>query len=211
MTIYARSDLCYVGISRDHGGCGEGHGRPVVNGAPAKIWALTCHNGCEDFLRSDPLWAITPLGIPETPDEATTREDVEKRGMVEQAQSTASALEQLAKLGALPEVMGQFMQYMMDQKPALAPSVEEIRLCKNGHRNQQVSSFCAECGTSLSESVSSDRGKELPAPVVTEKNVTEDLESLSIGELRDLAKKLDVKTARSRDDQIAAIREAMAK
>jgi hypothetical protein len=211
MTIYARSDLCYVGISRDHGGCGEGHGRPVINGAPAKIWALTCHNGCEDFLRSDPLWAITPLSIPETPDEITTREDVEKRGMVEQAQSTASALEQLAKLGALPEVMGQFMKYMMDQKPALPETIEEIRLCKNGHRNSQVSSFCADCGSSLNEAVSSDRGKELAAPVVTENSVPEDLESLSIGELRELAKQLDVKTARSRDDQIAVIREALIK
>ena len=215
MAIFARSDLCYVGISRDHGGCGVGHGRPVIDGAPAKIWALICQNGCEDYLRSDPLWSITPTGIPETPDEKTHREDVEKRGSVEQAQSTASALEQLAKLGALPEVMSKFMEYMTSQSPApaqIANTAEELQLCKNGHQNRNVSTFCSDCGVSLKEAVSSDRGLAVEPPTISlvddvpGVSVPENLDELSTAELRDLAKQLDVKTTRSREDQITVIR-----
>lgn len=211
MTVYARSDLCYVGISRDHGGCGESHSRPVVEGAPAKLWALTCHQGCEDHLRKDPLWSSIPTAIPETADEQATREDVERRGAAEQAHSTASALEQLAKLGDLPAVMGQFMQFLTGSgTPAVASAIDQ--LCRNGHRNPPEAQFCSQCGVSTGEAVPVERGPELPArPTAVDPRAGEeeaDLEAMSLGDLRALAERRGVKTTRSKSDQIALLREA---
>ena len=214
MTVYARSDVMHVGISRDLGGCGEGHGRPVVAGAPAKVWALTCHGGCEDYLRSDPLWSGTPQGVPETPDETAIREDVERRGQLEQQQSTAAALEQLAKLGDLPSAIAQLAQIMSGQQPQLAPAMDV--LCRSGHRNRSDARFCAQCGASMDEPVAANRGPALPpaekeaAPVQDTSpaaaEVPADLEALSLPELKEIAARLGVKTARSKADQVAAIR-----
>lgn len=219
MPVYARSDIAAVSISPNHGGCGETHSRPVVGGAPARIWALTCHNGCEDILRSDALWSSTPSTIPETPDEVAIREDAEKRGTVEQAQSTAAALQNLAKLGDLPQVISQFMAYASGQGNALPQTQPSLLLCKNGHQNNADAAFCSGCGTPMVEPVPTDRGKALEAPVTASEDVTEpegdnpsttapvDLEAMSINDLRDLAKSIGAKTARSKEDQIAAIRE----
>lgn len=102
MTVYARNDVCAVSISPTHGGCGMTHSRPVEEGAPVKHWALTCHGGCEDYLRHDPLWASTPQNIPETQDETDIRLDVEKRNQIEQAARNVQALE---NLGQLPEAL----------------------------------------------------------------------------------------------------------
>ena len=84
---------------------------------------------------------------------------------------------------------------------------DTIFLCKNGHQNKASARFSADCGVSLKEPVSADRGKALepaPAPEV-------DLESMNIGELREHAKQVGAKTARSKEDQIAAIREVSSK
>lgn len=213
MTVFARSDICAVSISTHHGGCGTTHTRPLIGGEPARVWSLTCHGGCEDVLRRDPLWAPTPTTIPETPDETATREDAEKRGQIEQAQSTTAALQDLAKLGDLPQVLSQFMAFVSGQNQ-LPKSEETLLLCKHGHSNKADASFCAECGVSLKDPVSTDRGKELdaaPADAVPDEKPPVDLESMSIRELQDLAKSRGVKTTRSKDDQIAFIREASKK
>lgn len=215
MPVYARSDIAAVSISPNHGGCGATHSRPVVGGAPARIWALTCHEGCEDVLRSDTLWSSTPATIPETPDEVAIREDAEKRGTVEQAQSTAAALQNLAKLGDLPQVISQFMAFAAGQGNALPQTQPSLLLCKNGHQNNADAAFCSGCGTPLTDPVPTDRGKALEAsepPATAEgliafHNDSVDLESMSISELRELAKSIGAKTARSKEDQIAAIRE----
>lgn len=188
MSVWARSDVCYVGISRDHGGCGEGHSRPVVQGAPVQVWQLTCGGGCEDYLRGDPLWSATPTGIPETVDEKATREDVEKRGALEQAQATADALSQLAKLGDLPAVLGRFMEFMASggQLPA-APRADVVATREGAA--PALPPVAAEPGSA---------GGGLP----------EDLESMSLPELKALAETRGVKTTRSKADQIAALREA---
>lgn len=217
MTVFARSDVCYVALSADHGGCGTSHSRPVVAGAPARVWALTCH-ACEDALRKDPLWAPTPTTIPETPDEVATREDAEKRGQVEQAHNTTLALQDLAKLGDLPQVLSQFMAFVTGQSQLPKSDETPLLLCKNGHSNKATATYCGDCGTPMIEPVSAYRGQELgvaqepgDASSDVSRETAPDLESMSIGELRDLAKTLGVKTARSKDDQIAAIREASAK
>lgn len=217
MTVYARSDVCYVALSADHGGCGSSHSRPVIAGAPARVWALTCH-ACEDSLRKDPLWATTPTTIPETPDETAIREDAEKRGSIEQAQNTTAALQDLAKLGDLPQVLSQFMAFVTGQNQLPKGDDTPLLLCKNGHSNKASSAFCADCGASLKEPVSADRGPELApaedpweADLGVSRETEQDLESMGIRELQDLAKSLGVKTARSKDDQIAVIREATEK
>jgi hypothetical protein len=98
MAVYARGDTVSVGIPVEDGGCGVSHTRPVVNGAPAKIWKLTCPQ-CEQEIRRDiarstyktmingkwvtvnnGLWSESQLHIPLTPDEAEVAEAMEKSG-----------------------------------------------------------------------------------------------------------------------------------
>lgn len=191
MTLYARSDLVAVSVSADHGGCGLTHSRPVVAGAPAKVWALTCHP-CEDHLRNDKLWSPQVTTIPETLDEENARKDVEKRGAVEQAQSVADALGQLAKLGDLPAVLGQFMQYMTTgtiapAAPIGAPAADIVATPEPAPAPQI----------------------EAPAAPAVEDAVSNalDLDHMTTAELRELAKKVGAPITRSREDQIAALKD----
>lgn len=210
MTVWSRSDIGTIVI--DQGGCGSVHVRPLVDGTPVRTWALTCHGGCEDVLRADPLWSGTPQGVPETPDEVAIREDSERRGQLEQQQSTAAALEQLAKLGDLPSALAQLAQIMAGQQPQQLDA-GMAAMCRNGHRNAQAARFCGQCGADMSEPVAADRGRELPMPAevagsLREAQAPADLEALSLPELKEIAARLGVKTARSKADQIAAIRAA---
>jgi hypothetical protein len=198
MTIYARSDLCYVAVSADHGGCGLGHARPVVGGAPAKVWALDCH-ACEDHLRFDALWSPQVTTIPETLDEKNAREDVEKRGAVEQAQSVADALGQLAKLGDLPAILGQFMQYMTTGQvapavPIGAPKADIVATPEPAPAPQLPPA---------------PETPSAPEPVHLAASDTPDYDVMTLNDLRELAKKKGVPITRSREDQIAAIKDAM--
>ena len=52
MVLYARSDVMGVSIAAENGGCGSFHGRPVIKGAPVKVFQLTCPP-CESYLRGD--------------------------------------------------------------------------------------------------------------------------------------------------------------
>jgi hypothetical protein len=204
MTIYARSDLCYVAVSRDHGGCGESHARPVVAGAPAKVWALTCAP-CEDHLRSDKLWSSQVTTIPETMDEENARKDVEKRGAVEQAQSVADALGQLAKLGDLPAVLGQFMQYMTTGQiapaaPIGAPQADIVATPEPAPAPQlPAASPEPEAAPETPEAPVEDA----PLPKV------EDLDNMNLTELREVAKQVGAPITRSREDQITVLKEKL--
>jgi Transcription termination factor len=228
MTVYARSDVSAVSISKDHGGCGQIHSRPVVEGAPAKIWALSCQGGCENFLRSDSLWSGTAHTIPETPDETARRTDIEKRGQVEQQTSMAHALNDLAKLGALPGVLAQLMGHLNPNadKVEAATLEQELRVCRNGHMNQQHVKFCGECGANMLDAVNKQptaalSSSETASPTETGVTVTpaepqaetgiEDLESKSLTELREIARDLGAEIARSKAEQIDNIVKARAK
>jgi len=74
------------------------HSRPVENGAPVKLWALTCPQ-CEDHLRHDPLWSGTINELPETYDEQIERERREKNASAEQEKALGNLPGNLA--GAL--------------------------------------------------------------------------------------------------------------
>lgn len=203
MTLYARSDLAAVAVSGDHGGCGEIHRRPVVAGAPAKVWALNCHP-CEDFLRSDSLWTTQVTTIPETADETAAREDIEKRGSVEQAQGVADALGQLAKLGDLPAILGQFMQFMTTGQIAPAAPIgapaADIVATPEASRAPQLPPV-------VQPEPEPEPEPEFEAQTETAPQLN--LDNLTINELREIAKQNGVPITRSRDDQIAALKNAL--
>jgi len=151
LTIYARADLAHTLIPESFGGCGERHFRPVENGAPAKLWALTCENGCENYLRHDPLWSVTTTEVPETYDETKAREQSEKSGKMDRERQLAEALIQLGPLGQLPSALGQMLAQLMGTTPpaALAGQME----CPSGHPNAAGLKFCGECGQPMSAPV----------------------------------------------------------
>src|SRR5260370_42640712 len=72
-TLYARSDLVHIMIPAETGGCGSGHSRPVIGGAPARMWQLD-RPRCPGFLKGDALWSSNPAKIPLTPDEENAAE-----------------------------------------------------------------------------------------------------------------------------------------
>jgi hypothetical protein len=220
MTVYARSDVAAVSISTSHGGCGESHTRPVVEGAPVKLWALTCHGGCEDHLRNDPLWAGTAHTVPETPDEVSIRTDVEKRGQAEQQTSILDALNKLSALGALPTVLAQVLSGHTASVAAAAPIT---RLCRNGHPNGEHGKFCGECGADMMDAankkpVAALEGVEAAAPAETGVPVTsadaqpetgtDDLDELTYTQLKEIAKNLNLEIAKSRVEQLEIIKKA---
>lgn len=141
MTLYAASHLVWVGVSADHGGCGEGHGRPVENGAPAKLWALDCPP-CEDHLRHDPHWSATISEIPETHDERIQREDFDKRGVLDERRLMAMALARLTGL-ELPDTIATAL------KGTLPNGAAAQMICPGGHANAPGQKFCGECGTPM--------------------------------------------------------------
>jgi len=216
MTVYARSDIAAVSISPAHGGCGQSHSRPAPGGDPVPIWGLTCHGGCEDVLRADSMWSSTHTTIPETPDEVLHREDMERRGALEQQESTAKALMELAKLGTLPEVLATMLKHTMTGGQLERAPI--VQLCMNGHQNQEDARFCYQCGANMSEGVKTDRGKALtPAespvdvikgvPTPEDESVPEDnLESLPIGTLRAMVKERGHSTAGTKNTLIALLR-----
>lgn len=99
MAVYARSDVMHVAIPVESGGCGEGHSRPVIGGAPAKIWKLTCPR-CETYIKDDiarstyvmtdrdgkkhtvnnSTWGEHQTKTPLTPDEERIAEDLQREG-----------------------------------------------------------------------------------------------------------------------------------
>lgn len=224
MTVYARSDVAAVNISANHGGCGETHSRPVVGGAPARLWALECSGGCEDVLRSDSHWAGTPHTVPETPDEVAIRLDVEKKNQIELQVGNAHALAELAKLGELPTAMAQALAAAFGPLLGTATAQPAIaHLCRNGHSNVADAKFCGECGANMLDAVNKQpvaalSGSEEPAPAepgvtVTAdepqaETVTEDLDGKSLAELREIAREVGAEIARSKAEQIENIKQA---
>lgn len=128
MTLHARSDLMGVAVSKDHGGCGATHTRPVTHGSPAKVWVLSCP-ACENHLRSDPNWAVDPEEIPETPDEVRVRESQEKRGEKNIASSLQSSI---ASLASSQEGMQKLMAIMTTALAGLNPEVTKALTALTG-------------------------------------------------------------------------------
>ena len=209
MTVFARSDVSAVAISPDHGGCGTVHSRPAPGGVPVKVWALNCPDGCENFLRKDSLWGGQPHEIPETHDEKLIREDVEKRGQLEQQTAMATALHDLAKLGDLPNAIAQLALYMAGDKQKQLDETP-VHLCRNGHPNTSTAKFCGECGADMIDAANKKANIELP-PVDMEKEKTDIpvlLDALSLNDLKDIAAEFDIPVNQRKADLVRAIKEA---
>lgn len=98
MSAFARSDVMYVAVSQYDGGCGEPHARPVTEGAPDKVWELSCPQ-CIKSLRSHPLWAGSQDEIPETQEEVSRREAAEKKNSINAADAQTAVMAEISKLG----------------------------------------------------------------------------------------------------------------
>ncbi|SRR5258707_4578327 len=215
MTLYAMGSLVSTGVPRSHGGCGERHDRPVENGAPDKIWALTCPQ-CEVELRGSPHWAPTISEIPETYDEKIIREDQEKRGQRELEQGTAQAL---GHLSGLPAVMERMLE-RMDRGGVQAVTAR----CPQGHEALADAKFCGECGALMAAPYAPPPGATVYTPgqksaepwdAVPDTGpehipTAEELEALGLPELREIAAKHGIKSARSKADQMRLITEHFA-
>lgn len=151
MAVYARSDVAAVTLSEAHGGCGETHSRPVVDGAPAKVFKISC-NKCEDFLRNDQLWAPMAAQIPETPDETSLREDQEKKSEAQLKQDNAEAFQKIAVAAAGNQELTAKLVELLAQTNLTVPGAQKNAECSNGHSNIPGTKFCAECGVNLSSS-----------------------------------------------------------
>lgn len=175
MTVHARSDLSAITISPAHGGCGEVHSRPVNQGAPAKLWSLTC-SACEDVLRKDSNWSGTISGIPETPDEKAYREDQELKGRSDQQNQTAEALAKLASLGDLPSAIAQLAAMFSGE-----PKRETGTACQACSKvSPATSKFCGHCGVSMT-------------PPPTDSFAIPNLEDLADFQLTELAREKGLK------------------
>lgn len=158
MSLWARSDLAAVTISAAHGGCAKTHSRPAPGGVPDPVWQLDCVGGCEDHLRHDPHWSSTAVEIPETYDETKAREKNEKSGKLDRENQLAAAMIELAKLGSLPEAIGQALASIAGGIPALAGLLE----CPDGHAQPAGQKFCGECAAPMRATAAQIA---LPAPV----------------------------------------------
>lgn len=148
MSAFARSDVLYTAPTLADGGCGRGHSRPVVQGAPVKIWELNDCPQCENYLRNhDPHWAGTISEIPETPDEVLLREDQELRGKRDAATATAQSLEKIANLpeGMATAFASAFAEALKTLNAAPALPTADKR-CPGGHLVPRDAKFCPECG-----------------------------------------------------------------
>ena len=149
MTIYGQNNLASVIVPAEgFGGCNTQHSRPVVDGAPVKVWELSCE-ACENFLRHSDQWSVTLTELPETYDDRLARERSEKAGKMDRERQLAVALEQLAPLGQLPEALTKFFG-QLSGNPAPVPLAGQME-CPSGHPNQPGHKFCSQCGQAMSK------------------------------------------------------------
>lgn len=180
MTIHARSDVSAVSISPAHGGCGQTHSRPVVEGAPASSWSLSCPK-CEEHLRFDPCWSPVRDSVPETPDEVSAREERTKRTEADTQQLLTKAVT------TLPEILSQMVS-------------------GNAELVKQFLQLAASKGTLPQDlSPAPVQGEVLSHAREVEANPTDSLSTLSINELRAVAKARGVTVPSGKRDKASLI------
>ncbi len=191
MTRYSRSDVAALTISQAHGGCGQTHSRPVVNGAPAKIFALTCVQ-CEAFLADDPLWSGTVAEIPETHDEQSEREDYERRGANDIQTMMALALTRMTG-GEVPDTVAR----MIDGSKLHIPSQVKVLCPPYGHANPPGMKFCGECAAPMRDAA--------PAWSIPPAGPAPDLADLHPQKLRKMCREHGLDDSGTRPEMIARL------
>lgn len=168
MTLFARADIQTVAVSPAHGGCGESHSRPEVNGKPVRVWRLECEK-CEYHLSGrsqpkvwryvlndrgvvtnqeqvhpgDPSWSTSEDDLPLTPGAA---KDLEKRragGRDARNASFTRALESLAG-SQVTDSVGSVLRNL-----APLPVSAQVSYCPAGHVNSGAVKYCGDCGKAV--------------------------------------------------------------
>jgi hypothetical protein len=129
-----------IAVSKSHGGCGASHSRPVVAGAPVRLWELNCPQ-CQSHLKKDPLWSITKADVPTSPDEDLARDSADKNTARSREDIMALAF---AKMAGLP--VADFLSGMLGQNASVGTVT-----CAAGHENFSTAKFCGECGGQLDQ------------------------------------------------------------
>lgn len=228
MSLYARSDISAVSVSPSHGGCGVSHSRPAPGGQPDPVWKLDCVP-CEAHLRSDPLWSVTLSDVPETPDEASAREDFEKRRVFDQQGVMAMAMAKMAGI-ELPETLRRPLSGLAPHIQITSGQVEcaaghgnepgskycaecgslmraAVLLCPNGHETAVTAKFCAECGAAMTPVAADARVLESPAaPAEPARKVR--LRDARLDELQQIARGRGLDDSGTRADLLGRLRDA---
>ena len=221
MALYARSDVMSVSIPTESGGCGQGHSRPVIKGAPTRTFKLDCPP-CEAYLRgdrkqkilkyqinaktgqavrqeriadADPMWSSTPDTIPLTPDEDRTNTTRTERGRMQIEMIQALAATRAAGIQVPAEAM------WLLEREIPEGVLRGTVLCASGHDNAAGAKFCAECGMSMAA-----RGAIEPA--TAREPAVVDLTRLHVQSLRKMCRERDLPDKGSKDQLIGRLQAA---
>ncbi len=217
--LYARSDVAGVTVPAGSGGCGNPHYRPVIKGAPAKIFKLDCPP-CESFLKgdrkqkilkyhidaktgqsvrqeriadADPMWSSTPDTIPLTPDEDRTNTTRQERGRMQIEMIQALAAMRSTGVQVPPEAL------WLLEREIPEGVLKGTVVCAEGHDNAAGVKFCSECGMSMAA-----RGAIAPQEPSDEM----DLERLHPQTLRKMCRERDLPDRGSKDVLIGRLQAA---
>lgn len=196
--LYARSDLSGVAVPESAGGCGQWHGRPVVDGAPADEFELDCDR-CTTALRDDPHWSTRSDDLPKTPDEQAKLDEEAKRGMISNKDDLVSGI---AK--------------------GISEGLANLTTCRNcGKMSPSGMKFCGECGTQLGaparsdddggddESVDGEKKShdqaELKQRLDDQRTADDDLSRKRVHELRALANERGVDASGTKAELVARL------
>ena len=225
MALFARSDLVSVNIPAASGGCGRpgGHSRPVIKGAPVKVWKLECPE-CESVLKgdrkqkilryqvnpttgqavrqeriadADDRWSSTPDTLPLTPDEERTNKTRSERGSMQ--------IQMLQALAAIRQtgidIPAEAMWLLEREVPAGV--LQGTVLCANNHDVPAGLKFCGECGISMAA-----RGAIGNAPEDPSGEPEIDLERLHPQTLRKMCRAKDLPDRGSKEALIGRLQAA---
>jgi hypothetical protein len=169
MPLFARSDVGAIRIPPESGGCGQLHSRPVVKGAPAKMFRLDCEP-CISYLSgagkprilkyhidkatgqtvrqervadADPMWSSTPDTVPWTPDEERTNSTRQERGRMQIEMIQALAAMRATGIQVPPEAM------WLLEREIPEGVLRGTVVCASGHDVPAGNKFCPECGVSM--------------------------------------------------------------
>ena len=221
MSLYARSDVASITVPVASGGCGRSHSRPVINGAPAKIFKLDCPDHCEPYLRgdrrqkklvyqidsktgqtvrqervadADPMFSSTPDTTPLTPDEERTNTTRQERGRMQIEMIQALAAMRATGIQVPPEAM------WLLEREIPEGVLRGTVLCANQHDNPAGLKFCGECGVSMAARGAIAPPEDEPAAV--------DLGRLHPQTLRKMCRDAKLPDRGSKDDLIGRLQAA---
>ena len=221
MSLYARSDVASITVPVASGGCGRSHSRPVINGAPAKIFKLDCPDHCEPYLRgdrrqkklvyqidkntgqavrqervadADPMFSSTPDTTPLTPDEERTNTTRQERGRMQIEMIQALAAMRATGIQVPPEAM------WLLEREIPEGVLRGTVLCANQHDNPAGLKFCGECGISMAARGAIAPPEDEPAAV--------DLGRLHPQTLRKMCRDAKLPDRGSKDDLIGRLQAA---